>query len=79
MFKEFGIVDTEEYIEDKNTLNLTFRTRKEAEIVRINTFLLLFSANNCFARIHARKQDWTLLFFSDVNECVCSLFCAKGT
>ncbi|KAL9973174.1 hypothetical protein ACROYT_G019591 [Oculina patagonica] len=31
-FREFGIVDTEEYIEDKNTLNLTFRTRKEAEI-----------------------------------------------
>lgn len=31
-FKEFGIVDTEEYIEDKNVLNLTFRTRKEAEI-----------------------------------------------
>ncbi|KAJ7363330.1 RNA-binding protein 26 [Desmophyllum pertusum] len=31
-FNEFGIVDNEEYIEDKNTLNLTFRTRKEAEI-----------------------------------------------
>lgn len=31
-FKEFGIVDTEEYMEDKLVLNLTFRTRKEAEI-----------------------------------------------
>ncbi|CAH3039111.1 unnamed protein product, partial [Porites lobata] len=31
-FKEFGIVDNEEYIDDKETLNLTFRTRKEAEI-----------------------------------------------
>ena len=33
-FQEFGIVDNEEYIEDKGKLNLTFRTRKEAEIVR---------------------------------------------
>lgn len=31
-FKEFGIVDSEEYTEDKQALNLTFRTRKEAEI-----------------------------------------------
>lgn len=31
-FREFGIVDNEEYIEDKEKLNLTFRTRKEAEI-----------------------------------------------
>lgn len=36
LWQEFGIVDNEEYIEDKNTLHLTFRTRKEAEIVRIN-------------------------------------------
>ena len=33
--QEFGIVDNEEYIDDKETLNLTFRTRKEAKIVRI--------------------------------------------
>ena len=49
-FQEFGIVDNEEYIEDKEKLNLTFRTRKEAEIVRkllvthslIHSCILLF-------------------------------------
>ena len=41
LWQEFGIVDNEEYIEDKNTLHLTFRTRKEAEIVRINISFLM--------------------------------------
>ena len=41
--QEFGIVDNEEYIDDKETLNLTFRTRKEAEIVRIMDILRLLN------------------------------------
>jgi len=39
VLKEFGIVDSEEYNEETSTLNLTFRTRKEAEIVRVTSFL----------------------------------------
>jgi len=38
VLKEFGIVDSEEYNEETSTLNLTFRTRKEAEIVRVPVF-----------------------------------------
>ena len=41
--QEFGIVDNEECIDDKETLNLTFRTRKEAEIVRIMDILRLLN------------------------------------
>ena len=33
----------EEYIDDKETLNLTFRTRKEAEIVRIKGIIHLLN------------------------------------
>ena len=39
--QEFGIVDNEDYDEDKRIMSLTYRTRKEAEIVSWNVDLFI--------------------------------------
>ena len=56
--QEFGIVDNEDYDEDTRIMILTYRTRKEAEIVSRNVDLFICTFCSFIAFLHMFVCSW---------------------